>query len=170
MFWINQHWKRLPEVAAWPKPQQERFVSGMFFGIIGISIVGNFFAGWLAKHVGYRRGISIMCLGMFTSMSGGFIIPRDHSSLIPWALSTGFFSGMFGLFTMYLPPLFPVLLRTTGAGFSYNIGRVVAGVGIIVFGFTAQAADLRPALMIDSLLFIPDAAIAWMMPDVRDAA
>ena len=33
----------------------------------------------------------------------------------------GFFSGIFALFTMYLPPLFPTLLRTTGAGFCYNV-------------------------------------------------
>jgi len=41
--------------------------------------------------------------------------------------------GVFGLFTMCLPPLFPVLLRTTGAGFCYNIGRVFAAVGTVFF-------------------------------------
>ena len=31
---------------------------------------------------------------------------------------------------MYLPPLFPTLLRTTGAGLSYNIGRIAAAIPI----------------------------------------
>ena len=39
---------------------------------------------------------------------------------------------------MYLPPLFPTLLRTTGAGFCYNFGRIVAGLGTVFFGLFAQ--------------------------------
>ena len=42
--------------------------------------------------------------------------------------------GVFGLFTMCLPPLFPTLLRTTGAGFCYNFGRIVAAAGTVFFG------------------------------------
>ncbi len=170
MFWINQHWKRLPEVAAWSKPEQEKLVTTAFFSIIGISIFGNFFAGWLAKRLGYRRAIAIMCFGMFTSMFGGFIVPRDHVSLMPWALATGFFSGLFGLFTMYLPPLFPVLLRTTGAGFSYNIGRIAAAAGTVTFGIFAKVSDLRPALLVMGCLLVPAAIIAWMMPETPDLA
>jgi MFS family permease len=168
MFWINQHWKRLPEVAAWPAADQDRFVSLTFLAIIGISIAGNFFAGSLAKRFGYRRGIALMCLGMFASMFGGFIVPRDHVSLLPWALATGFFSGLFGLFTMYLPPLFPVLLRTTGAGFSYNIGRIAAAAGTIVFAVLANVKDFRPALLVMGFLLLPAAAIAWVMPELAD--
>jgi MFS family permease len=168
MFWINQHWKRLPEVKQWAMPRQERLVTSAFFGIIGVSILGNFFAGWLAKHLGYRRAIAIMCLGMFSMMFGGFIVPRDHISLMPWALGTGFFSGVFGLFTMYLPPLFPTLLRTTGAGFSYNIGRIAAAIGTIAFGYAANVADFRPALLFMGFLLLPAAAVAWMMPELDD--
>ena len=170
MFWINQHWENLPEVATWTVREREQFASGAFFGIIGISILGNFFAGWLAKRIGYRRAISLMCLGLFATMFGGFIVPRAQWSLMPWVLGTGFFSGVFGLFTMYLPPLFPVLLRTTGAGFCYNIGRVFAAVGTLLFGLSAKAADFRPALLIVGFLFLPAMLVAWFMPDLDDAA
>ena len=57
-------------------------------------------------------------------------------ALLP-ALSV--FSGLFALFTMYLPPLFPTLLRTTGAGFCYNIGRIAAAAGTIYFGLVATS-------------------------------
>jgi MFS family permease len=57
------------------------------------------------------------------------------------------FSGAFGLFTMYLPPLFPTLLRTTGAGFCYNIGRLAAAAGSVVFGWLAPVGDFRLALL-----------------------
>ncbi|MCV4698803.1 hypothetical protein OFB92_37395, partial [Escherichia coli] len=34
--------------------------------------------------------------------------------------------GVFGSFTYYLPELFPTRLRGTGAGFTYNVGRIIA--------------------------------------------
>ena len=69
---------------------------------------------------------------------------------------------------MYLPPLFPVLLRTTGAGFCYNIGRVAAAAGTIVFGLLAVVGNFRVALFYDGLLFLPALLATWWMPDLRD--
>jgi len=67
---------------------------------------------------------------------------------------------------MYLPPLFPTLLRTTGAGFCYNIGRIAAAVGTICFGVFSNVRDLRTALLAVSFLFIPAAIIAWFLPEL----
>jgi hypothetical protein len=50
--------------------------------------------------------------------------------------------GVFGSFTYYLPELFPTRLRGTGAGFCYNIGRVIAAAGPILVGsIAAKGAD-----------------------------
>jgi MFS family permease len=46
--------------------------------------------------------------------------------------------GVFGSFTYYLPELFPTRLRGTGAGFCYNIGRVLAAVGPFAVGHIAS--------------------------------
>ena len=73
-------------------------------------------------------------------------------------------SGFFALFTMYLPPLFPTLLRTTGAGFCYNIGRIAAAVGTVVFGLLSPVGDKRLALLYSGCLFLPAALIALAMP------
>jgi len=45
--------------------------------------------------------------------------------------------GVFGSFTYYLPELFPTRLRGTGAGFTYNTGRLVAAIGPFVVGSIA---------------------------------
>lgn len=45
--------------------------------------------------------------------------------------------GVFGSFTYYLPELFPTRLRGTGAGFTYNIGRLIAAAGPFVVGSIA---------------------------------
>jgi hypothetical protein len=78
----------------------------------------------------------------------------------------GFFSGVFGLFTMYLPPLFPTLLRTTGAGFCYNIGRIAAAFGTVFFGLYSNVSDFRHTLLGVSFLFLPAAAVALFLPDL----
>ena len=50
--------------------------------------------------------------------------------------------GVFGAFTYYLPELFPTRLRGTGAGFCYNVGRLIAAIGPILVGsIAAQGAN-----------------------------
>ena len=46
--------------------------------------------------------------------------------------------GVFGSFTYYLPELFPTRLRGTGAGFCYNIGRIIAAGGPFLVGAIAS--------------------------------
>lgn len=171
MFWHVQHLRTLPEIRSWDKESQTRLVTSVFFLVIGISILGNFVAAAVARAVGYRRTIVIMCLGFFIAMFGAYRVPRDHVSLLYWLPWIGFFSGVFALFTMYLPPLFPTLLRTTGAGFSYNIGRIAAAAGTVAFwrfSASSDADNLRQALFYNSFVFIPAMLIAILLPDIRD--
>ncbi|HEY8665797.1 MAG TPA: MFS transporter [Tepidisphaeraceae bacterium] len=172
MFWVTQHVQNLPDVRAWTPFEKTQLASRTFFLLIFVSIAGNFFAGALAKVLGYRWAICLMFLGFFCAMMGAFAVPRDHVSMLVWAPTVGFFSGVFGLFTMYLPPLFPTLLRTTGAGFSYNIGRLAAAAGTIIFGFFAKVGggtnDFRLPLLCAGFLFIPATLGALMLPELDD--
>ncbi|PYQ19105.1 MAG: MFS transporter [Acidobacteria bacterium] len=169
MFWHPQHLRNLPELSSWLPADRERLVATAFFLVIAVSIAGNFFAGWLAREIGYRRAIAAMTLGSFLSMVGAFAVPRGHESLVQfWFPLVGFFSGVFGLYTMFLPPLFPTLLRTTGAGFSYNIGRIVAAFGTVFFGLFSRVGDFRLALLYTSVVVPVAAAVAWSLPDLAD--
>ena len=67
---------------------------------------------------------------------------------------------------MYLPPLFPTLLRTTGAGFCYNIGRCVAAFGTVFFGLFSQVGDFRHALLYASCLFPLAALVSLFLPEM----
>jgi MFS family permease len=167
MFWNVQHLRSLPSVLTLTEQQKEGVATLGLFLPIGISIVGNFFAGWMAKLFGYRKAIAIMSCGFFLSFLMAYYKPRDHGELLFWVGFIGFFSGMFGLFTMFLPPLFPTLLRTTGAGFCYNIGRIAAAAGTIVFGLYAKVGDFRMALLCAGFLFIPTIIVAQMLPEPK---
>jgi MFS family permease len=172
MFWNTQYMPRLPDVAGWTDAEKRRLMSSSFFLVIGVSIAGNFFAAALAKLLGFRHAIVLMCVGFFLAMFGTYVVPRDHQSMMRWIPWVGFFSGVFGLFTMYLPPLFPTLLRTTGAGFSYNIGRIVAAAGTVFFGFRqlGNVDDFRRVLLYTSFVFLPAAAVALLLPELPKAA
>lgn len=168
MFWSPQQITHVADVANWSEPDRKRLASVYFFTLIGVSVAGNFFGGWIAKLIGYRQAIAIMFLGFFIAMFGTYIVPRDHVSLLYWTPWVGFFSGVFGLFTMYLPPLFPTLLRTTGAGFSYNIGRLAAAAGTVIFGMFAQVGNFRLALLWVSVLLLIAMGVSMLLPDFRD--
>ena len=168
MFWHAQHLRNLDELKSWTVPAREQLVSEAFFLVIGVSIFGNFFCGWLARRFGYRRSVAIMCLGFFVAMAGAFAIPRSYDQLVFfWFPLVGFFSGVFSIFTMYLPPLFPTLLRTTGAGFCFNIGRVAAAFGTV---YSAYVQDIRHALLYCACLFPIALITALFLPEPSDEA
>ena len=69
---------------------------------------------------------------------------------------------------MYVPPLFSTWLRTTGAGFCYNIGRIAAAFGTVWFGLFSKGGDHRTVLLYAGFLFVPAAVLAFQMPRVKD--
>lgn len=168
LFWHPQHLRNLPELAAWAAAARDQLVSRTFFFVILTSVAGNFFGAALAKCLGYRRAILLMFIGFFAAMCGTFLQTPHWQALVWfWFPAVGFFSGVFGLFTMYLPPLFPTLLRTTGAGFCFNIGRITAAFGTVFFGLFSQVGNFRLALLYASFLLVPAITIALVLPEPR---
>jgi MFS family permease len=168
MFWHQQHLRNLPEVLDWNPSAKNKLASLAMYLVIGSSIAGNFFAAWVARRLGYKLTIAALFLCYCLTMSGAYAVTRNHTALLWWFPLIGFCQGPFALFTMYLPPLFPTLLRTTGAGFSYNIGRITAAFGTVFFGLFSRVGDHRAALLYAGLLFLPAAATALFLPKQRD--
>jgi predicted MFS family arabinose efflux permease len=167
MFWHQQHLRNLPEVIGWTAAEKNKLASLAMYVVIGSSILGNFFAAFIAKRIGYRATIVGLFLGYWLAMCGAYGVARDHVSLLWWFPLIGFCQGAFALFTMYLPPLFPTLLRTTGAGFSYNIGRITAAFGTVFFGLFSKVGDHRAALFYAGWLFFPATLTALFLPRQR---
>jgi MFS family permease len=168
MFWHQQHLRNLPDVLGLSPAEKNRLATTAMYLVIGSSILGNFLAALLARRLGYRATISVMFAAYFVAMWVTYGVARESSSLLwflPWI---GVCQGGFALFTMYLPPLFPTLLRTTGAGFCYNIGRMTAAFGTVFFGLFSTVGDHRAALWYAGWLFLPAALVAWFLPKRRD--
>ncbi|TDU64041.1 putative MFS family arabinose efflux permease [Prosthecobacter fusiformis] len=168
MFWQQSLIRSLPEVKNLSGPDQTNAVVVALMYIMIGSICGNYLAGALAKLMGYRRAITLMLLTYAICMLAAFSQEWTHSQLLWWYAVIGVCQGVFGLFTMCLPPLFPTLLRTTGSGFCYNIGRIVAAAGTVLFKLYAPVGDYRMALFYAGLLFIPASAVALLLPEEKE--
>jgi MFS family permease len=167
LFWNVQHLRNHPDLADWTDSAKAQLASVAVWLVIGVSIVGNFMAALLARWLKYRRAIALLCLAYFASMFATYIVPLGHRELLYGYVAIGLCHGLFALFTMYMPPLFPTLLRTTGAGFCYNFGRIIAGLGTVFFGLSAPG-DYRLALFYAGFLFLPAAGVALMLPEPPD--
>jgi predicted MFS family arabinose efflux permease len=168
MFWNQIHFKNLPDIIGLTDQAKGDWGRRVLYLTIVASILGNFVAAWLARHFGYRRVIAVMSVGYFLGMMACYIVERPALQLYYWLAVPGFFQGLFALYTMYLPPLFPTLLRTTGAGFCYNIGRTASAVGVVFFGLFSQVGDYRVTLIIAGTLFLPAAVVACFLPELEE--
>ena len=168
LFWYQHHLRNLPDVINLPPARKNELASMATFVVMAAAIFGNFVAAALARAMGYRRSIALLCLAYFLAMITTYSVPRTHQTLLVLLPVMGACSGLFALFTMYLPPLFPVLLRTTGAGFCYNIGRLAAAAGTVVFGLFSNVGDYRIALLCAGSLFLPATILAWWLPDLPE--
>jgi MFS family permease len=160
MFWFPQHLRNLPDLAGWTGAEKIRFASLAMIMVIAASMAGNFAAALVARRLGYRRTIAAGCLLYFLAITAAYSTPLNHVCLVWCFVPIGLCQGLFALFTMYLPPLFPTLLRTSGAGFCYNFGRVAAACATVFFGLFATVGDYRLAILYSGLLFLPAAALS----------
>ncbi len=104
-------------------------------------LIGTLATAPIAKHFGRKW---MFCLYFALSAAAlyaafGISMPPETRVYMYFPIGLSVF-GVFGSFTYYLPELFPTRLRGTGAGFCYNIGRVIASVGPFVVGNVASKA------------------------------
>ena len=174
MFWSLQQVRQLQthamEQMEEPPPMVEIKAKGSErtnegLGILMVSsIVGNFAAGAMARFMGYRWAILLLCALYGCTVFTAYGTVRDAVDMLWWFIPLGICQGVFGLFTMYLPPLFPTLLRTTGSGFCYNIGRLAAAGATIALVFL-PVADMRHALFWAGCPLLAAALVGLMLPE-----
>ena len=133
------------------------------------SIAGSFLAGWIASLVGRRRTYLLTSMGALAVAQYAFwmLTPGDNLFLIGVAV-LGFFNGVyFGWLPFFLPELFPSQLRSTGAGVSFNFGRILTAAtlflsGAIIHLFDGDYAKLGRAT---SLIFALGIVVIYFTPD-----
>jgi len=169
LYFSTQVLRGLPEVKVLPKPEIAALIRGVTITYCLWNMVGNFMAGAIARYIGYRGALFTMILGSLICYTVGFSHPRPLDEVKLWLNLTFFFgSGLFALYPLYIPPLFPVLLRTTGAGLCYNFGRVIAGL-VTIYLATATSTQISPssAIYYAGFLYAPALVVALFMPELH---
>jgi MFS family permease len=132
-------------------------------------IIGSLLGGWAAHVFGRRLSYCLVSLAALFCAQWAFwlLVPTDATFLI-WVGGLGFFSGIyFGWLPLFLPELFPTHVRSTGAGVSFNFGRIVTAATIFATGAvtTYFGGDYARIGRVTSLVFLVGALAIWLAPD-----
>lgn len=168
IYFTSQLVRTHPDNAGLSPAKLGELVAGVTTTYTIVNIFGNYFAAAIAKWLGYRKGLIVLLIISFVAFMAGFSSPRSFSETQIWISVLGFTAlGIFGIFPLYFPPLFPTLVRTTGAGFCYNMGRLItAG---MIFG-TGLLHDARLAILYAGFLYVIAIPLAFTMPEVESSA
>ena len=127
------------------------------------ALAGYLSFGPLADRLGRRWAFALMCLGSLVMLPITFLAPRTYVHVLLLLPLLGFFNnGIFSGFPIYLPELYPTRLRATGAGFCFNVGRVLAASGPFLTGYLVtalggfgRAASAVAVIYVVGLLILP---------------
>ena len=112
-------------------------MTGLFLIMTG-GFIGMLCFGPLSQRVGRRGAFLFFHAGGFLSSILLFTLFADKSMGFYWLYLPVFgflVSGMHAGYAVYFPELFPARLRSTGAGFCFNAGRLVAAPVLVLRGF-----------------------------------
>jgi MFS family permease len=106
--------------------------AGAFLGISAFTI--------LTAKIGRRPAFAISFVIAFAATAWTFRNLHEPSQML-WMLPMLGFSTMLviGGYAIYLPELYPTRLRSSGVGFCYNAGRIVAALGPFLLGSLTMA-------------------------------
>jgi len=125
----------------------------------------------IAKRLGRRPMFALYfgasALAFFAAF--GIDMPAETRLFMFFIIGVPVF-GVFGAFPYYLPELFPTRLRATGAGFCYNIGRVLASVGPFVVGAVAARGTATQTIFYVGFAPLLGLLLAPLIIETRDGA
>lgn len=134
--WTPTLVRSLPELAQHDAAGVNAAVSYATMLLNAGALLGYLSFGPLADKFGRRPVFALMCFGSLVMLPVTFLTPRAYAQVLALLPLLGFFNnGIFSGFAIYLPELYPTLIRATGAGFCFNVGRVLAASGPFLTGY-----------------------------------
>ncbi len=123
---------------------------------------------------GRRRTAVVFFVGSAASVLLSYLVAiqrLDDLSLFLWLLPVlGFFTnGVFALYTIWLPEMFPGVLRGSGSGFSFSFGRLLGAAGPTLVGAVAAVSGGFPnAISILSLIYVVGLPLILLAPETAN--
>jgi MFS family permease len=153
--------------------QQMGAVAGLITNVG--TLIGCLLMPWITGWFGSRRRTAVVFfIGSLLSVVTSYEIAIEHLNDLTLFLILlpvlGFFTnGVFGLFTIWLPEMFPSALRGAGAGFSFSMGRVLGAAGPTLIGALAALTGSFPlAISLLSVIYIVGLPFIAMAPETAN--
>ena len=132
-------------------------------------IAGSLLGGWIASVLGRRLTYFLVSAAslLIAQYTFRYLVPTDREFLF-WVAALGFVSGVyFGWLPLCLPELFPTRVRSTGAGVSFNFGRIATFITLFVSGAFMRyfGGDYAKIGQMTSLFFILGMVAILFAPD-----
>ena len=125
----------------------------------------------LSQRIGRRPAFGLFHVGGFALVAAVWFLADSLTPLLLVLPVFGFFTlGMHAGYAVYFPELFPTRLRGTGAGFCFNVARVLAGPVLLGFGLLQKAPfglSLPGAMLLLACLFPVGAVLVLFAPETR---
>jgi MFS family permease len=153
--------------------QQMGAVSGLITNVG--TLIGCLLVPWITSRLGSRRWTAaLFFVGALLSVVVSYELAIEYLDnltlffvLLP---IMGFFTnGVFGLFTIWLPEMFPSALRGAGSGFAFSLGRVFGAAGPTLIGALAATTGSYPlAISMLSLIYVVGLPFIALAPETAN--
>lgn len=129
---------------------------------LGMFVGYNVF-GWIADHIGRRTAIVVSLLGVAATLPL-YALTANHTALLWFGPLFAFFAAFTGLLGSYLGELFPTRVRTTGAGFCFNVGRGISAFAPFGLAALATLIGLSGGLLVCAVFFAAAGLLTLLLP------
>ncbi|HVR09299.1 MAG TPA: MFS transporter [Thermoanaerobaculia bacterium] len=137
-------------------------VATNYFNVGGL--LGTLLTVPTAKLLGRRQMFAIYFAGAAAAVLATFGLDLAPETRLAMYFLIGLtIFGVFGSFTYYLPELFPTRLRGSGAGFCYNVGRVIAAMGTALVGSIAARGANSLTAALAALFYVGFVPVAGLL-------
>lgn len=148
------------------KAQSLRGIAMMVLAIAGLC--GSIASGWIANAMGLRKTL-IMCFAACFFMT--FVVFKLNASVsavtfIEMGVLAFFFGISQGALSVYIPALFPAVVRASATGFCFNIGRLFTATVVFFIGaLVTFLGGYGNAVFIFSFIFLFGLATTYFAKD-----
>ncbi|TWF79856.1 putative MFS family arabinose efflux permease [Pseudonocardia hierapolitana] len=129
---------------------------------LGMFVGYNVF-GLIADRIGRRSAIILSLLGVAVTLPL-YALTANQTALLWFGPLFAFFAAFTGLFGSYIGELFPTRIRTTGAGFCFNVGRGVSAFAPFGLAAVAGIIGLSGGLLVCAAFFAAAGLLTFLLP------
>ena len=136
-------------------------------------LLGSFFSGWVVNAMGLRKTMMMCFIVCFAFAFFVFKMTTSISliTFIELAVLAFFFGISQGAMAVYIPLLFPTVVRASATGFCFNIGRLFTGTVVFFIGaLVILLGGYGNAIFIFSFIFIVGLTATYFSKDIPVAA